>query len=146
MRLQDRDRKSLEAVCPVRCPRRPSSVAMNLSGQTWLWSQHFSRTHLPQDAVEYSTFTCLLTAIGVWTPRLSTRLVRGLAVLLQGLIPAAYLNPGSVMDRTLAAALLSIVTGALDNQLLCSRKCFAESCPGRAWGPLGLSSLLGFII
>ncbi|KAF3823575.1 hypothetical protein GH733_007043 [Mirounga leonina] len=67
-----------------------------------LRSQHFSRTSLPQDGVEHSTFTCHPTTIAAslhWTGE------RVVSVLLLGLIPAAYLNPGSAMDYSLAAAL-----------------------------------------
>ena len=46
----------------------------------WLRSQHFSRTDLPQDGVEYSTFTCHPTTILLPRLHLSTGLVRGLSV------------------------------------------------------------------
>ncbi|KAB0392156.1 hypothetical protein E2I00_005819, partial [Balaenoptera physalus] len=67
-----------------------------------LMSQHFSRTDQPQDGVEYSTFTCHPATIAAslhWTGE------RVVSVLLLGLIPAAYLNPCSAVDYSLAAAL-----------------------------------------
>uniref|UniRef100_F1SMA9 Succinate dehydrogenase [ubiquinone] cytochrome b small subunit n=1 Tax=Sus scrofa TaxID=9823 RepID=F1SMA9_PIG len=103
--LQERHGDSLEAQCSLRCPRRRSSGPPDLSGQTcsclsispgpttpgWCGVQHI---HLSPSHQASSKAASLH-----WTGE------RVVSVLLLGLLPAAYLNPCSAMDYSLAAAL-----------------------------------------
>ncbi|KAK2113905.1 hypothetical protein P7K49_008171 [Saguinus oedipus] len=95
----------METECSLLCPRRPNSVAANFSGQTCSYFSISSEPSYPR--MVWSAAHSLVTESPFrfqgcslhWT---SERVV---SVLLLGLLPAAYLNPCSAMDYSLAATL-----------------------------------------
>lgn len=107
-----------------------------------------SETNLPQDGVEYSTFTCHPAAILLPRLRLSTGLVRGLSVFCSW----AYfqLRIWILLLRWTTPWLqssLSIVIGALDKLLLTMfKRMHCRKLPRQASWHSRLSPLLGFVI
>ena len=103
-------------------------------GSDLLMSQHFS---LPQDGVEHSTFTCHQTAVLILRQHLSTGLGRGLPVFCsRAYFQLLYLNPGSAVDDSLAAAPTLHSHWDLGQMVTMFKGMLCKKLPGQALGTL----------
>lgn len=144
--LQERDTKSLEAKCPLKCARELNSVSPNPSVRP----AHVSAFLHDQPTSEWcrteSTHLSLNYHSG--SKAASLHCLEGCQIFAPGSNPAAYLNLGSAMDNYFLDADLTLHSqlGPWTNgSWLCSRQCFVETCQRRCFGTLSFNLCWTFL-